>query len=78
MNEGGGGAIIALYFSMMISGRDYPQLVGPYFEDRNECESVREWVDHLNFETSNCSALPLPQDGAILLHVFDIPRAEST
>jgi len=64
--------IAAFYFGIMVPWQAHPVLIGHY-EDWETCESVREWVDHLGFETDSCDRLPYPQI-SVALNVFDVPR----
>jgi len=62
---------MAFYFSLLLPERGYPLLIGPY-ETWDECASVREWIDRLNFETDYCAQMPYPQFSQ-LLHVGYLP-----
>lgn len=67
-------AIVAFFFSVMVSGQEYPVVVGPY-ETWEDCASVREFLDRRGYETDRCAVLPLPQDSQYL-HVGDLPQPD--
>ena len=66
--------IVAFYFSVMVSGQDWPVVVGPY-KDWSECASVREFLDRRGYETDSCSVLPFSQYSQYL-NVGDLPKTD--
>lgn len=67
--------ITAFYFSLLLMMQqvetDVPILVGPY-DEWEQCESVREYLDRRGYETDDCTLLPVDQE-ARRLEVIDIP-----
>jgi len=67
--------IIAFYFGVLVSGQEWPVMVGPY-DSWQDCASVREFLDRRGYETDSCSLLPYPQEGSQLLQVGDLPTKD--
>ena len=63
--------IVAFYFSMLVNWQEHPLLVGPY-ENLDECQSVREFLDRRSYETSDCAYMTYPQE-SIYLEVGYLP-----
>lgn len=64
--------IIAFYFGVLISGQDWPVMIGPY-ETWAECASVREYLDRRDYVTDSCAPLPVPQEESQHLSVGYLP-----
>jgi hypothetical protein len=63
--------LIAYFLLVMLTTREYPELLGPYTYE--ECHAVDEFLSRLNYETSGCSILSVPQDDAVYLEVPYLP-----
>lgn len=68
--------IVAFYFSIMVTGQEWPVVVGPY-ESWGDCASVREFLDRRGYETDSCSMLPFPQEKSQYLNVGGIPKTDA-
>jgi hypothetical protein len=63
--------LVAIYFSVLVPGQNWPLLVGPYLT-WEDCDVVRGWLDRRGYETDACASMPWPQE-AVLLGVLDLP-----
>ena len=67
--------LLAYFFSLLLMmqqvDQDVPIVAGPYFE-YDQCESVREYLDHRGYETDACALMSISTP-ARKLEVIDIP-----
>lgn len=63
--------LIAYFLLVILTTQEYPEILGPYTYE--ECHAVDEFLSRLNYETSGCSILPVPQESARHLEVPYLP-----
>lgn len=63
--------LIAYFVLVIVSTQDWPKLLGPYTYE--ECHAVDEFLSRMQYDTSGCTILPLPQDDALYATVPFLP-----
>lgn len=64
--------IVALYFSVMVPGQEWPVVAGPY-ATWEQCDEVRAFLDRQGYATDRCGTMPYPQISAQYLEVGTYP-----
>jgi hypothetical protein len=63
--------LIAYFLFVLVPTQPEPEMLGPYTYE--ECHAVDEFLSRLQYETSGCSQLSIPQDDAVYLAVPYLP-----
>lgn len=63
--------LIAYFLLVIVTTQDHPKVLGPYTYE--ECHAVDEFLSRLQYETSGCGLLPVPQEDAEWIPVPYLP-----